>query len=100
MNPKLLVAGLIAAGLATGAPHAQADATTYLAEMMHDSVYNIQGPQRLVDEGYKVCQFLRNAPTGSPQAQFDAGSMVQADLSVPIYTANAIVRTSISNLSC
>jgi Protein of unknown function (DUF732) len=100
MNAKVLVAGLIGAGLVTGAPTAQADATTYLAAMMPDGVYNIQGPQRLVDEGYKVCQFLRTGPTGSQSMQYAAANMVQADLSVPLFTATTIVRTAVGHLSC
>jgi hypothetical protein len=80
------VAGLTVFGLA-GAPRAHADDDEYLYALASEFAFvRILGPEKILAEGHKACDAL-----GSGKSSFDTITMVQVDLSVPLYTAQQIV---------
>lgn len=95
MKRLALVAGLAAVGFLASAPPAQADVGAYLDYFHGDAISWSYGPQRLVDEGYGVCQaFDRGMGTA------DAVRMVETNLSVPKYSAVKVVTAARQGLGC
>ena len=95
MKRLALVAGLAAVGFLASAPPAQADVGAYLDYFHGDAISWSYSPQRLVDEGYGVCQaFDRGMGTA------DAVRMVETNLSVPKYSAVKVVTAARQGLGC
>ena len=73
MKRLALAAGLAAVGFLAAAPPAQADVGAYLDYFHGDAISWSYGPQRLVDEGYGVCQaFDRGMGTTDAVRMVDA----------------------------
>jgi Protein of unknown function (DUF732) len=87
------LAGCAVTGLLVGAPTAKADDAAYLTQMSGDWVIHIFGPEAMLAEGHKVCPVLAGGP---PSAK--AIDMVQADMSVPRFTAVTIVNAAMDTL--
>lgn len=93
--------GLVAAALAAmtvfglaGAPPAAADDDAYLYALASEFYFvRILGPEKIIAEGHRACDAL-----GSGKSSFDTITMVQVDLSVPLYTAQQIVTGADSKL--
>jgi hypothetical protein len=80
------VVGMAVFGLA-GAPPAAADDNAYLYALASEFAFvKILGPEKVLAEGHEVCDAL-----ASGKSSFDTITMVQVDLSVPLYTAQQIV---------
>jgi hypothetical protein len=79
------MAGLTVFGLA-GAPRAHADDNAYLYALASEFYFvRILGPDKVLAEGHKVC-----GAVGDGVSTFDVITMIQVDLSVPLYTAQQI----------
>ncbi len=82
------LAGLALMSAIAAAPSAQADDSAYLQSLSDKWFLQIIGPDKLIQEGHKVCQIgARNAV-----------DMIQADLSVPSFTAAEIASAAKINL--
>jgi Protein of unknown function (DUF732) len=95
MKRVVMAAGLAVVGFLAAAVPAHADVGAFLEYFHGDSISWNYGPQRLVDEGYQVCQaFDRGMGTT------EAVRMVQTDLSVPRYSAVTMVTAARQGLGC
>jgi hypothetical protein len=88
-----VLTGCAVTGLLAGAPVAKADDAAYLKQMSLDWVSRIFGPQAMLAEGHKVCPALAGGPPSEK-----AIDMVQADMSVPRFTAVTIVNAAMDTL--
>ncbi|MCV7228430.1 DUF732 domain-containing protein [Mycolicibacterium komossense] len=95
MKRVAMAAGLAVVEILAAAPPAQADVGAFLDYFHGDTISWIYGPQRLVDEGYRVCQSF----DGGMKTQ-DAVWMVETDLSVPRYSAVKMVTAARQGLGC
>lgn len=95
MKRLALATGLAAVGILAAAPSAQADVGAYLDYFHGDAISWSYGPQRLVDEGYGVCQAFNRG-----MATDDAVHMVEMNLSVPKYSAVKVVTAARQGLGC
>ncbi|CAN5770635.1 hypothetical protein BH09ACT7_BH09ACT7_37900 [soil metagenome] len=88
------MAGLTVVGLVAGAPRAHADENEYLYALASEFYFvRILGPEKVLAEGRKVCDTIGDGPV-----TFDVITMVQVDLSVPLYTAQQIVNGAFNKL--